>query len=78
MPRFARAIVGLILGYGVGVAVSLGLVSFLSGNTHDRSLESVMTAAFVGGPIGAFLGLVAGLVCNRTRPPGSARTSAKG
>lgn len=62
MNRFLRALVGLALGYAVGVAIGAGLVAAFSANTHDKSVELVMTSAFVTGPIGAIIGaLVAGL-----------------
>lgn len=65
MRRFLLTILGLVLGYAAGAAAGLLLVSSLSGNTHDRSLESVMTAAFVTGPIGAVLGCAVALLVVR-------------
>ncbi len=44
-----------VAGYVLGVIAGLVLVSGLSTNTHDRSIETVMTAAFVVGPLGAIL-----------------------
>ena len=46
--------VGLV-GYVVGLFGGLGLVSFLSSNQHDRSMEAAMTGAFVVGPLTALL-----------------------
>jgi hypothetical protein len=37
-------------------------VNLLSSNTHDRSIETVMTGAFVLGPLGAFVGYVVGAI----------------
>jgi hypothetical protein len=54
-------------GFAVGVAMTWGLVLLLSGNTHDLSVEAPMTAFFVGGPAGALLGIVTG-VLGRRRP----------
>jgi hypothetical protein len=51
-----------IAGYVLGVIAGLVLVSSLSTNTHDRSVEAAMTAAFVVGPVGAFLAALFGLV----------------
>ena len=41
------------------------MVALLSSNTHDKSVEIVMTAAFVTGPLGALVGLLAGLLRSR-------------
>ena len=54
-------------GCGIGAYVAGGflggwLVSLLSSNTHDRSIEAAMTGAFVIGPIAAMIGFVAALV----------------
>ncbi len=65
MRRLMIALLGLLAGYAVGVAVGLALVSMVSSNSHDRSLEMVMTAAFVTGPLGAIIGLVVALVSSR-------------
>lgn len=65
MPRALRAIAGLITGCVIGAAVGAGLVSLLSANTHDKSLEIAMTAFFAAGPIGAVVGLFAGLLWKR-------------
>lgn len=46
--------VGLV-GYVVGLFGGLGLVSLLSSNQHDRSMEAAMTGAFVVGPLTALL-----------------------
>ena len=67
MGRLGRGLLGLIGGYFVGVALGVLLVSAFSTNTHDKSMEVAMTAAFVTGPIVAIVGLVAGLVW-RKRP----------
>ncbi len=57
--RTALAILlGLIGGYGVGAVAGWLLVTLLSGNAHDRSVEAVMTAAFATGPLGAVIGAV--------------------
>lgn len=61
MPKFLKVLLMLVAGYAVGVAAGLLLVSLFSGNTHDRGMELVMTAAFVTGPIGAVIGLIWGI-----------------
>lgn len=55
------AMLGLLAGYAAGAA----LVSFFSGNMHDKDLEIVMTSAFVTGPTGALIGLLVGLFMSR-------------
>jgi hypothetical protein len=47
----------LVCAFGGGY-----LVSLLSSNTHDRSIEAAMTGAFVLGPIGALVGFVVGAI----------------
>lgn len=44
-----------LVGYVVGLFGGLGLVSLLSSNQHDRSMEAAMTGAFVVGPLTALL-----------------------
>lgn len=62
MHKTLRAIAGLVLGYAIGVAAGVALITLFSANTHDKSLEMAMTSAFVSGPIGAVAGLVIALV----------------
>jgi hypothetical protein len=62
MFRFVRAILCMLLGFAIGAIGCALLVSLFSGNTHDKSVEMAMTGAFVGGPTGAIVGLVAGLM----------------
>ncbi|PWB82343.1 MAG: hypothetical protein C3F11_12365 [Methylocystaceae bacterium] len=57
MRKIAIAFGVSIIGYvGGALAGALG-VHFLSTNTHDRSVEAAMTAAFVTGPAGALISL---------------------
>jgi uncharacterized membrane protein YeaQ/YmgE (transglycosylase-associated protein family) len=58
MSKLGRILAGLTIGSVVGAL----LISGLSANVHDKSLEGVMTAAFVTGPIGALIGSVVLLV----------------
>ena len=58
-----RLAVGLlcgVLGYLIGAVGGGLLVSLLSSNTHDRSVEAAMTGAFVFGPLLAIVGFVTG------------------
>lgn len=66
MGRIASALTGLVAGYLLGAGIGAVAVQTMSTNTHDRSVEMAMTAAFVAGPIGALVGLLAGLL--RRRP----------
>ncbi len=56
-------------GYAAGVMTGILLVTFFSGNTHDREPEAVMTAFFVAGPIVGGLSAVAGLFWSRRPKP---------
>lgn len=59
MRRLLLIFLFAALGFVVAALAGYLLVLGLSSNTHDRSLEAVMTAAFVCGPIGA---VVAGVL----------------
>lgn len=61
MFKVVRAILFTLTGFVLGVAAGAALVSLFSANTHDKSVEIAMTAAFVGGPAGAIVGLIAAL-----------------
>lgn len=67
MSRFLRVVLGVVLGYAGGGALGVALVSALSSNSHDKALETVMTAAFVTGPAGALVGLIAALALTRPK-----------
>jgi len=62
MRRLAFGLLGAIGGYALAAVVGYFLIDALSSNTHDRAVEASMTAAFVAGPLGALIGLVAGIV----------------
>jgi hypothetical protein len=59
--RIAMGFLGGLLGYLLGAFSGGFLVSALSTNTHDRSVEAAMTGAFVLGPLVAVVGAVAGV-----------------
>jgi hypothetical protein len=67
MSKFVAGFVGLVAGYLTGAALAATAIALLSTNTHDKDVEVVMTAFFAGGPAGALLGLVAGLLWCRSR-----------
>jgi len=65
MPMIARGILGLLAGYATGAMAGAILICLLSANTHDKSLEITMTAAFVTGPLGAVIGMIGGILWKR-------------
>lgn len=69
MRRLGFGMLGVVGGFALGALAGYALISLLSSNTHDGAVEASMTAAFVAGPIGAFIGLVAGLVLGGRKPP---------
>jgi hypothetical protein len=60
-----RGLLGLIGGYVIGAAIGAVGIELFSSNTHDKSVEMAMTSAFVTGPIGAVLGVIAALFWRR-------------
>jgi hypothetical protein len=65
-----RALIGLLWavpGYLVGAFGGGYLVSMLSSNVHDRSLEAAMTGAFVFGPLAAVIAFIVGAVRAKRR-----------
>ena len=63
-----RLVVGLLCGVGgylLGAFLGYWLITWLSTNAHDRSVEAAMTGAFVCGPIGALIAFFAGFVLGR-------------
>jgi hypothetical protein len=56
------AMLGLLIGYPVFAFAGYWLIQLFSGNTFDRSMQASMTAAFAIGPLGAVVGLVAGMI----------------
>jgi hypothetical protein len=62
MRRTLAALFGLLIGYPIFAFAGYWVIQLASGNTFDRSLEASMTAVFAIGPLGAVVGLVAGLI----------------
>lgn len=62
MKRLVIAVLCGIGGYVVSAVTSYFLVTQASSNVHDRAMEAAMTSAFVWGPLGAVVALVAGFV----------------
>jgi hypothetical protein len=72
MRRTFAAVLGLLIGYPVFAFAGYWVVQLISGNSFDRSVEASMTAVFAVGPLGAVVGLVAGLIVGgmkRNRQP---------
>lgn len=67
MKTFGLSILSGTAGYVVGLFGGMALVSVLSSNTHDKSLEMVMTGFFVTGPLMAVIGFVGTLVFRLVR-----------
>jgi hypothetical protein len=56
VKTFGLSILGGIAGYVVGLFGGMALVSVLSSNTHDKSMEVVTTGIFATGPLVAMTG----------------------
>ena len=67
MRRFLAALLGILIGYPVFAFVGYGAIGLFSGNHFDLSVEASMTAAFVIGPMGAIVGLIAGIVFGKKK-----------
>ena len=67
MKTFGLLVLGGIAGYGVGLFSGMALVSVVSSNTHDKSMEVVMTGFFVTGPLMAVVGFIGTLIFRLTR-----------
>jgi hypothetical protein len=67
MRTFLFVLIGLVAGYALGALTWYFGVMMVSSNTHDRLLEAQMTAAFIGGPIGAVVGAIVGWRVARRR-----------
>ncbi len=55
------ALLGGVVGYGLGVGLGMLLVYAFSTNQYDKDLEAGMTAFFCAGPVVAILGVIVGL-----------------
>jgi hypothetical protein len=67
MRRLLAALLGMAVGYPLFAFVGYGAVGLFSGNHFDGSVEASMTAAFVIGPLGAIIGLVAGVILGKKK-----------
>ena len=67
MRRFFIALLGMLIGYPLFAIAGYWAIGLFSGNHFDGSVEASMTAAFVFGPIGAIVGIVAGTILGRPK-----------
>ena len=65
--RLGLAFVVALAAYLGGAAAGGWLVATLTSNTHDASLEGVMTGAFVIGPLVSIVAFVITFVSTRPR-----------
>jgi hypothetical protein len=72
MRRFLAALLGMLIGYPVFAFAGYWAVGLFSSNHFDGNVEASMTAAFVFGPAGAIIGLVAGTMFGKASKPGAA------
>ncbi len=61
---------GGIAAYDVGLFGGMALVSMLSSDTYDKSMEVAVTGLFVTGPLVAVIGFVGTLAYRLVRPKG--------
>lgn len=58
MKIFLLSLLIAVAAYLIAVVGGYFLITKLSSNTHDRSMEATMTAAFVLGPIAAIIAFI--------------------
>ena len=68
MKRFGVGLLYAVVGYVVTAVAGALVVGQLSSNTHDSSLEAVMTGAFVIGPLGGLIAFVGGVIRSGRKP----------
>lgn len=68
MRRFLVALGSGVAGYLVGAFGGGYLVTVLTSNSHDASVEGAMTGAFATGPLLGLIALVAGFVLSKPKP----------
>jgi len=69
MKTFGVALLAAILGYIVGLFGTIAAIELFSSNQHDKSLEGVMTGAFVSGPLIAVISVIVILALRRKQGP---------
>jgi hypothetical protein len=66
---------GMLIGYPLSAFVGYWAIGFFSGNHFDGSVEAGMTAAFVFGPLGAIVGIIASAVLGRPKRASSGKSN---
>jgi hypothetical protein len=69
MRRLLFALLGLLIGYPLFAFLGYWAISLFSPNHFDVSVEASMTAAFAIGPMGAVIGLIAGIILGGKKSP---------
>jgi len=59
MATFGKLLASAFGGYAGGFLIGMAVITAFSSNRHDKSTEAAMTGAFVFGPLGAVLAMVA-------------------
>jgi hypothetical protein len=62
MRRTFMALLGLLVGYPLFAVAGYWIIELFSAHAFDRSVEASMMAVFAIGPLGAIIGLVAGMI----------------
>jgi hypothetical protein len=58
----------MLIGYPLFAVAGYFAIGLFSSNHFDASVEASMTAAFVFGPAGAIIGLIAGSIAGKKKP----------
>jgi hypothetical protein len=69
MKTFVLSVLAALGGYLVGLFSGMVLIETLSSNTHDKSVEAVMTGAFVFGPLAAVFAVITLLIFRSRHSP---------
>lgn len=63
MPTVLKVLLVLVGGYIAGAVLGAAATEMFSSNTHDKAVETAMTAIFVAGPLGAIAAVLIASVC---------------
>ncbi len=72
MKRLLFIVFGVIAGFAIFAVCAYGAIELFSSNRHDRSVEAIMTAVFVAGPLGGIVGAIVGVRLSRGARPDAA------
>jgi hypothetical protein len=68
MRRFLAALLGMLVGYPIFAFAGYFAIGLFSNSHFDGSVEASVTAAFVFGPAGVTIGLIAGSISGKRKP----------